>query len=97
MVKPDVWNPDKTQVAEYHDVEQRKWLLAPHHRKWPLVQVKKYLQQKGLLASHQWKWPLMQILLINKTQRQMVGQSSCLAPTDPEAPPMSVGQRAQQK
>ena len=33
------------------DAEQRKWLLAPHQRKWPLVQVKKHHQQKWLLAA----------------------------------------------
>ena len=44
------------------DAEQRKWLLASHQRKWPLVQVKKSYQQKWLLAPHQWKWPLMRIL-----------------------------------
>ena len=48
-------------------------------------------------AAEEWKWPLMHILPKKfKTQRQMAGQSSCLAPTDPVAPPMSVGQLQQQ-
>ena len=54
--------------------EQRKWLLAPHQRKWPLMQVKKYPQQKWLLAPHQCNLLLMLSCRKVKTQRQMAGQ-----------------------
>ena len=36
--------------------------MAPHQRKWPLMQVKKDPKQKWLLAPHQWKLLLMHIL-----------------------------------
>ena len=44
------------------DAEQRKWLLAPHQRKWLLVQTnKRPRQRKWLMAPHQRKWPLVQV------------------------------------
>ena len=79
--------------------EQRKWLLAPHQRKWPLMQVKKDPQQKWLLAPHQWKLLLMYILPKNQDPEAdgWPDDKFSLAPTDPEAPPMSVGHWAPNK
>ena len=78
--------------------EQRKWLLAPHHRNWPLMQVKRDPQRKWLLAPHQWKLLLMYILPKNQDPEAdgWPDDNFSLALTDPEAPPMSVGQWAQQ-
>ena len=79
--------------------EQRKWLLAPHQRKWPLMQVKKDPQQKWLLAPHQWKLLLMHILPKSQDPEAdgWPDDKFSLAPTDPEAPPMSVGHWAPNK
>ena len=78
--------------------EQRTWLLAPHQRKWPLMQVKKDPQPKWLLAPHQWKLLLMHILPISQDPEAdgWPDDKFSLALTDPEAPPKSVGQRPQQ-
>ena len=75
------------------DAEQRKWLVAPHQRKWLLVQVKKHHQQKWLLAPHQWKLLLMRILPKSQDPEADGGPDDklSLAPTDPEAPPSTVG------
>ena len=71
--------------------EQRKWLLAPHQRKWPLVQVKKHHQQKWLLAPHQWKLLLMHILPKSQDPEADGGLNNSSAFVDPEAPPSTVG------
>ena len=67
--------------------------MAPHQRKWPLVQVKEHLQQKWLLAPHQRKLLLMHNLPKSKDPEADGGPDDkfSLAPTDPEAPPISVG------
>ena len=79
--------------------EQRKWLLALHQRKWPLMQVKKDPQQKWLLAPHQWKLLLMHILPKSQDPEAdgWPDDKFSLAPTDPVAPPMSVGHWAPNK
>ena len=83
----DQWRSCSTDWLP-EDAEQRKWLLASHQRKWPLVQVKK---------SYQWKWPLMHILPKSQDPEADGGPDDkfSLAPTDPVAPPMSVGQLQQ--
>ena len=57
----------------------------------------KYLQQKWLLAPHQWKLLLMHVLPKSQDPEAVGGPEDkfSLALTDPEAPPMSVGQRTQ--
>ena len=88
------------------DAEQRKWLLAPHQRKWLLVQTnKRPRQRKWLMAPHQRKWPLVQVKKDPSRSGCWRRCRSCRksrprgrwlaeygsAPTDPEAPPMPVG------
>ena len=70
--------------------------MAPHQRKWLLVQIKKVLQWKWLLAPHQWKWPLVPIKMSASAEvaadAEPAGNQDPEAegaqPTDPEAPPI---------
>ena len=55
--------------------------------------IKRWLQQRWLLAQHQRKWALVQILPTIKDPEADGGLNDSLAPTDPVAPPMSVGRR----
>ena len=79
--------------------EQRKWLLAPHQRKWPLVQTKNMAQAVKVAAGAASVEVAVDAYPANNQGPEADGgpnDNVSLAPTDPEAPPMSVGQWAQQ-
>ena len=65
--------------------------MAPHQRKWSLVQVKKYLQQKWLLAPHQWKLLLMHILPKSKDPEADGWLNTVQHLLTERAPPIPVG------